>query len=402
MLYRIHILDVYINYVENVSSSLGHDTIPYAEEMLAVNNKELLHDRWDRIRKTVALERPERTPVVLEYAGFAAHVTGTSMVEFLSSPTKAMETMIQAYHLVGGGDGVNYGTFWPYGLCYSFMAKVRVPGVDLPENAVWQVEETELMRREDYDHILDLGWTEFFESFMRERVLNDVPEERLTRRGKSPDVRGAWSEHGVPVLSGGVVTTPFELLCGGRSLIPFFIDLAEIPDKIEAVMNTIVPHLTAKTIRQARRCGYSVVWIGGWRGAPQLISPAMWNRFVWTYFSRLVHEVLDAGLIALLHLDSDWTRDLERFRELPGGRCIMSLDGETDIFEAKRILGDHMCLMGDVPAAMLYRSKPDEVYNYAARLVRELGPEGFILQSGCDIPTNAGLENVQAMVAAGK
>jgi uroporphyrinogen-III decarboxylase len=29
-----------------------------------------------------------------------------------------------------------------------------------------------------------------------------------------------------------------------------------------------------------------------------------------------------------------------------------------------------------------------------------LGPEGFILQSGCDIPNNARLENVQAMVAA--
>jgi len=31
---------------------------------------------------------------------------------------------------------------------------------------------------------------------------------------------------------------------------------------------------------------------------------------------------------------------------------------------------------------------------------RELGPQGFILQSGCDIPANAKLENVQAMVAA--
>jgi len=33
-------------------------------------------------------------------------------------------------------------------------------------------------------------------------------------------------------------------------------------------------------------------------------------------------------------------------------------------------------------------------------LIRELGPEGFILHSGCDIPANAKLENVKAMVAA--
>ena len=126
----------------------------------------------------------------------------------------------------------------------------------------------------------------------------------------------------------------------------------------------------------------------------------MWNRFVWPYFRKLVYEVVDAGLIALLHLDSDWTRELERFRELPRGNCIMALDGETDIFQAKKILDNHMCIMGDVPASMLFLNNPDDVYQYCSRLIRELGPQGFILQSGCDIPANAKLENVQAMVAA--
>jgi uroporphyrinogen-III decarboxylase len=131
-----------------------------------------------------------------------------------------------------------------------------------------------------------------------------------------------------------------------------------------------------------------------------MLSPDMWDRFVWPYFSRLVREVVDSGLIALLHLDSDWTRELVRFRELPKGRCILATDGETDLYKAKEILGDHMCLMGDVPATMLFMDSPDQVYAYSSRLIRELGPEGFILQSGCDIPANAKLENVQAMVAA--
>ena len=113
-----------------------------------------------------------------------------------------------------------------------------------------------------------------------------------------------------------------------------------------------------------------------------------------------VLEVVDAGLIALLHLDSDWTRELERFTELPKAKCIMALDGETDIFMAKKVLGNHMCLMGDVSASMLYLEEPENVHAYSTKLIRELGPEGFILQSGCDIPANAKLENVRAMVAA--
>ena len=86
-----------------------------------------------------------------------------------------------------------------------------------------------------------------------------------------------------------------------------------------------------------------------------LLSPEMWRRFVWRYFSRVVHEVVDSGLIAVLHLDSGWTRELSHFRELPRGRCILALDGTTDIFEAKSVLGDHLCVMGDVPATMTFR-----------------------------------------------
>ena len=332
------------------------------------------------IGQAVALEAPDRTPVVLEYSGFAAHITQTPMAAYLRSPKTNVDTMIQAFHMVGEGDAINYGSFWPYALCYDFMAKVRVPGVDLPENEMWQVVETELMGRDDYNRILDLGWPDFFKKMMREHLLNDVPPEYFSPERKSINVRAEWQHLGVPVLTGGDITTPIELLCGARSLMKFAMDLLEIPDKVEAAMDAILPHLAHKTIQRAKNLGYPLVWVGGWRSAPCLLSPAMWNRFVWPYFRKMVFEVIDAGLIALLHLDSDWTRELERFRELPRGKCIMALDGETDILQAKKILGNHMCIMGDVPASMLFLNNPDDVYQYCSRLIRELGPQGFILQ----------------------
>jgi len=144
--------------------------------------------------------------------------------------------------------------------------------------------------------------------------------------------------------------------------------------------------------------GYSMIWVGGWRTAPCMISPQMWDRFVWPYFTRIVNEVVDEGLIAILHLDSNWTRELKRFRQLPEKKMIMALDGDTDIFAAKKILGDHLCIMGDVPPGLLAFGTKDEVSLYCRKLVNTLGAEGFILHSGCDIPTNAKLENIQAML----
>lgn len=365
-----------------------------------MKNSTLYSQRLNRILTAVALKKPDRTPVVLEYSGFAAYVTGTPMAEFLRCPAANLETMIRAFDMVGDADAINYGSFWPYGLCYDYMSKVRVPGVDLPEDDMWQVVESELMTRADYDLILSRGWPDYSEAFLSQRIFADVPDDYLPPRRKAPDALKAWRQKGMPVLSGGDVTTPYELLCGSRSLMEFSMDLFDIPDKVIAAMEAMVPHLAGNAIRSAKKRGYPLVWVGGWQAAPSMLSPEMWRRFVWPYFTRLVREIVDSGLIALLHLDSNWTRELECFKELPKGRCIMALDGETDIFEAKEVLGDHMCIMGDVPAAMLFRDAPDNVYAYCTRLIRELGPQGFILQSGCDIPANAKLENVQAMVAA--
>ncbi len=105
------------------------------------------------------------------------------------------------------------------------------------------------------------------------------------------------------------------------------------------------------------------------------------------------------GLTPLLHMDSDWTDFLPYFKELPARKCILNLDGTTDIFKAKELLGDHMCLMGDVPATLLKLGSPEEVDTYCERLIKEVGAGGgFILSSGCSVPIDARPENVKAML----
>ncbi|MBW2438831.1 MAG: hypothetical protein JRH12_00030 [Deltaproteobacteria bacterium] len=62
-----------------------------------MKNSTLYSQRLNRILTAVALEKPDRTPVVLEYAGFAAYVTGTPMAAFLRCPAANPETMIRAF-----------------------------------------------------------------------------------------------------------------------------------------------------------------------------------------------------------------------------------------------------------------------------------------------------------------
>ena len=64
-----------------------------------------------------------------------ATVTHTPMPVFLNSVAKSVETMVEAFHLCGNADAINYGSYSGfYNLCYLWMSKVKVPGIDLPED----------------------------------------------------------------------------------------------------------------------------------------------------------------------------------------------------------------------------------------------------------------------------
>ena len=360
----------------------------------------LLEERRQRVLKTIALEKTDRTPVVLEYSGFGAGAIGAPMGDFVKDMPTATDMMIQAWDMVGGADAMEYGTYTPDMLSLAWLSRIYVPGRELPYDEAWQVQEKELMTVEDYDRIVEVGWNAFMAPFLEERVGLDIGQALGGFISFTPQAVEKWAEHDAPVLVMGIITTPYEMFCGARTLARFVLDLYRLPDKVQTAMDAALPEVAPMIINANKQFGFPAMWIGGWRSASEMLSRPQWERFVWPYLEKLAYEVLDSGTIVIFHLDSDWTRDLSMFKSFPAGRCVLSLDGSTDIFKAKEILGDTMCIMGDVSPVLLSHGTPDEVYDYSRKLVGELGPTGFILHSGCDIPIDARVENVQAMIAA--
>ena len=356
--------------------------------------------RLKRIFSAVALGPVDRVPVVLEASAWCARVVGLTLSAFASGNLTSAQASIDAFHAVGGADAMEYVASDPALLSYGWMSKVKLPGVDLPDDEHWQVQELELLQPDDYERIVDEGWEAFRTAFITERIGPDVVERATTYERDAPSVAEMIDASGILFLVGADVTMPFEYLCGGRSFAKFVYDLYRIPDKVEAAMQSMMEGLSEQSIACAKESGRPGVWVGGWRGASEMLSQPLWDRFVFPYHKQLVQDVVAAGLTPILHLDSDWTRDLARFQEYPARRCVLSLDSRTDIRKAKEVLGDHMCIMGDVPPALLSQGTPDEVYQHSRRLIQDIGPTGYILHSGCDIPADAPLNNVTAMVRA--
>jgi uroporphyrinogen-III decarboxylase len=254
------------------------------------------------------------------------------------------------------------------------------------------------MTREDYDRILEMGWGPWFGQYVGQHLGASAAAMQRLAQG-APRWVPEYMKRGYVVVSPGVpVDQPYEHLSGGRTVQEFTLDLFHEPDKVQAVIEAIMVVRREEARQMVRAIGPYGYWIGSWRSAPQFLSPKLWDRFVWPYLKELVDIVAEEGGIPILHFDSNWDREIERLLELPARKCILALDGQTDIFRAKKILAGHMCIMGDVPPGLLTLGSVDEVKTYCDRLLTEVGPDGYIMAMGCAVPMNAKFENVKAMV----
>ena len=105
-------------------------------------------------------------------------------------------------------------------------------------------------------------------------------------------------------------------------------------------------------------------------------------------------------IVPVLHFDQCWHRGLHRFLEFPKKKCVLNPDGMTDLRKFRKIVGDHMSVMGDVPSTLSAIGSPEQIRNYVRDLVRDIGPQGLLIAPGCDVPVNTKPENMKAFSAA--
>ena len=139
------------------------------------------------------------------------------------------------------------------------------------------------------------------------------------------------------------------------------------------------------------------------RSSASFISPTIFDEISFPSIKRMVEGYHAAGIVSVLHCDGNWDLMLPRFLELPRASCVVELDGATDIRKAREVLADHLCIKGDVRAALLALGEKEEVEAYCRELIDFMGHDGgFILGSGCEVPITAKVENVAALIRAAR
>jgi uroporphyrinogen decarboxylase len=129
-----------------------------------------------------------------------------------------------------------------------------------------------------------------------------------------------------------------------------------------------------------------------------VISPGQYEEFAAPYTKPVLEHISAAGLPAILHIcgrsDLIWTQMADT------GAAVLSLD-KVDLAEAKRAVGDRVCLLGNVsPTEALLYGNPASVEEATLECLRQAAdnPRGYIVGSGCEVPLMTPPENVDAMI----
>ena len=363
--------------------------------------------RLERTMNAIHMKPVDKIP--FHYSGPAcmAHMENMTISEFVHDFDKATDACVHFLNTHPGIDAIHSPTMYPPVLANLWLSEVRTPGEELADDVLWQVVEHDNMSLEDYERIIKMGYGPWREEYYK-KYLGNIAEKQAPFLDSLPTTyERIRKEAGVPIMKEGPdAASPIEGIAGARGLINFFMDLIDEPELVKKAMDTAFDYLYSSYTgaldgMAAAGAKPSSCWMGGWRGAPQMMGHDIWMEFVWPYIRKFIDATLERGILPILHFDSCWDSEIDTFLELPPRSCLLMLDGSTDMRRARSILGDHMAMMGDVPSSLLAFGTENKVYEYVTKLIDDCGSKtGLIISSGCDCPMNARPENVNAMIQA--
>lgn len=405
------------------------------------NTKDVYEGRIKRIKDAIELREPDRVPFTPFTAFFPAKYAGITFQDAMYDLDK-LEMAIEKFTLDFQPDAC-LDTFrmlsWAATLEALDYKQLKWPGHGVGLNTTYQFVEKEYMRAEEYDDFL-LDPTGFLLSTLFPRMWGalepfkdfpSVPSAYYTRivpfagAFAAPDMVGAvgslmkagaeaqkamkrgaaftkkMADLGFPSILGSGAYAPFDYIGDFfRGTKGIMLDMFRCPDKLLEMLERVYALLIKPALAVPKMPGVHLVFIPLHKGLDGFMSPNQFKTFFWPTLKKTMLALIDAGYTPCPLWEGDCTSRLEIIADMPKGKAVYWFE-QTDIFKAKEILGDRICLRGNVPADLLIVGSPAEVGDYCKKLIDLAGRGGGLMIDGATgIPDEAKPENVRAMADA--
>lgn len=399
--------------------------------------EELCQEREKRVNDAVQLNEPDRVPIVPMFGYFPAFYKGLSIQESMYDYGKmksAWIAVIQEFEPDLAENPVNI-RFLGSVLETLDYKQLRWAGHGLDSNASYQYVEGEYMKAEEYSRFLD-DPTDFvlrtywprvfgcFKAFEKLPPLHDILSyylglakfaffdheavlealQALTKAAKeatkmiqnATDFNESLKKSGFPPQYGGMSHAPFDTISDFmRGTRGAMLDMYRQPDRILETVEKLLPmHLQMGLAAKAR--GIPRVFIPLHKGLDGFMSIEQFKKFWWPTVKRLIEGLIDGGCTPFLFWEGDVESRLEIIGDIPRGKAVYSFE-RTDMFRAKEVLGDTVCLKGNVPLSILSTGIPEDVRSFCKKLIDKVAKGGGFIMDSSTVLDEAKPENIKAM-----
>ena len=396
--------------------------------------------RATRLAKAARLEVPDRVPCMIPTGWFPAMNAGIPLKETMYDPEKMKYAWLK---FVDEFDSDTFdGTlFFQAPISDLLESKTRKwPGHGLPDNAhSYQYVEGEYMKADEYDIFMKdpfdfqlryllprtMGAFELFAevpSFasyqgLPQRLIAMCSDPRFEKLARAiweasrvmPEFNRIYAEttqaaiaRGFPIFRGGLAVAPFDVFADSlRGTHGIVMDMYRQPDKIHEAMEFVLPQLLSGAVMMSDTADCPVIMMPLHKGDDTFMSDKQFEEFYWPTFRRLLIGMVEEGLVPFPVAEGAYNRRLEVISGLPKGAVVWMFD-QTDMANAKKILGSKCCIAGNVPVSVAYTGTAQEMKDYCRKLIETCAPGGgYILSGGCTFDM-AKPENLRAMMDAAK
>jgi len=404
----------------------------------------LYAEREKRLLDAVSLKTPDRLPTMLfshfwvgRYSGMTCRQTMYDYAGLKAAMIKAVQDLEpDSYY-----PGQNMMAFGPTMDILDYQ-QLEWPGSrGLADNVPFQYLDREYMTAKEYDEYL-LDPTGFmlhrylprvangfkpmellpqFPSVLHTRILLAAQAyadpavrqmfQTLIRAGEEMQKMLASADEmiaeltalGYPLGNHATSHAPFDVasdyLRGSKGAM---LDMFRNKDKLQALLDRITQLIPANAINSARRNNGKYIFFPLHWGLDGFMSPVQFKTYYWPPLRQVMLTMIDQGLIPQVLWEGDCTSRLEVIKDMPPGKAVYMFE-RTDMKKAKQILGDTVCIRGNVPVSTLITGSVQDTIDAVKKLFDECGAGGgFILDGGVGIPDEAKHENVLAMFETAK
>ena len=395
-------------------------------------------EREKRLTEAIELKIPDRVPVIANMGYFPARYTGISC----EAAWYDYDRWLEAYKKTLQDFQPDIFTFQPFfpgkALEYLEPRSIMWPGHGVSPHHTHQSVEEEYMKADEYeaffedisDHMIRVhlsrtcgaaeplmnlprlsslgygyrGALVLAEALVRPEIAGAI--ESLQRVGREIELyktkMKAFIEEiqdlGFSPLSHSVALAPFDALSHSlRGMKGTMQDMYRQPEKVIEACEKILRITLDRPMPPPNRAGNRRIFIPLTRGSDDFISVKHFETFYWPTLKKMIEILIERGATPCIFFEGNFTARLEYLLELPKGKILGQFD-TTNIFRAKEVLKDHLCIRGNVPASLLQIGTSDDVRDYCKKLIDVIGKDGGFVLSPRSSTDEANPENLKAMI----